>query len=420
MNGSILEVIVIGAGHAGLSLSYYLKHLGLEHMVFERGRIGESWRSQRWNSLTFNTVNRLNILPGASHKIKNPEKFGTAQEFVTSLEAYVSTFQLPVSENCNVLSIEKPAGSPFFIVTVSHENDAPRTYNSWQVVVASGSLNQKVIPPFASFITPDVQQVHSSEYRNPSHLPDGAVLIVGSGQSGCQITEELVEAGRTVFLSTSKVPRIPRRYRNKDVMDWLIEAKYYDLKTAAVSDPEMITMREPTLSGIADGHTISLQYLAMKGAILMGTMKEGNDDQVFFEDNLLQHIKFADDFSSNVKEMIDTFIRKIPEQIPLPETDDADLPVDLKSLTAPIQSLSLFENNIKTILWATGLKGKFDFIKLPVLDNDGLPKHNSGITDVEGLYFMALPWLRSRKSNLIYGIKDDAGFISDKVYSSLR
>ncbi|MBA4058633.1 MAG: heavy metal resistance protein CzcO, partial [Marivirga sp.] len=157
MNGSILEVIVVGAGHAGLSLSYYLKHLGLEHMVFERGRIGESWRSQRWSSLTFNTVNRLNILPGSSHKIKNPEKFCTAAEFVTSLETYVSAFQLPVSENSNVLSIDKPAGSPFFIVTVSQENEAARTYNSWQVVIASGSLNQKVIPPFASFISPGVQ-----------------------------------------------------------------------------------------------------------------------------------------------------------------------------------------------------------------------------------------------------------------------
>lgn len=420
MNGSILEVIVVGAGHAGLSLSYYLKHLGLEHMVFERGRIGESWRSQRWNSLTFNTVNRLNALPGSSHKIKNPEKFSTASEFVNSLEAYVSGFQLPVTENSNVLSIEKPAGSPFFIVTVSHENEPARKYNSWQVVVASGSLNQKVIPPFASSITADVHQVHSSDYRNVLQFQDGAILVVGSGQSGCQITEELLEAGKTVFLSTSEVPRIPRRYRGKDIMDWLIEAKYYDITTASVSDRQMLTMSEPLLSGIGEGHTISLQHLATKGATLLGTMKDGNGDDVFFDENALQHVKFADDFSNNVKEMIDTFIRKLQQQIPDAEVDEADLSVDLPDLLSPITSLNLPENNIKNILWATGLKGNFEFIKLPVIDGDGVPKHECGVTAVDGLYFIGLPWLRSRKSNLICGIKDDAAFISDKIYVSLR
>jgi putative flavoprotein involved in K+ transport len=420
MNGSILEVIVVGAGHAGLSLSYYLKHLGLEHMVFERGRIGESWRSQRWNSLTLNTVNRLNALPGSSHKIKKPEKFGTPLEFVNTLELYVSGFQLPVSENSNVLSVQKPTGSPYFIVTVSHENEPPRTYNSWQVVIASGSLNQKTIPSFASAISADVQQIHSSEYKDPSQIQDGAILVVGSGQSGCQITEELLEAGRTVFFSTSKVPRVPRRYRGKDIMDWLIEAKYYEMRTNAVSDTEMLTMREPVLSGLGDGHTISLQHLASKGAILTGTMKDGKDHDVLFEPNALEHVKYADDFSSNVKEMIDTFIRKIQQEIPEPEVDEADLFVELPDLVAPITSLNLPENNIKAIVWATGLKGDFDFIKLPVLDGEGVPKHDNGSTGVEGLYFIGLPWLRSRKSNLICGIKDDAGFISNKIYSSLR
>lgn len=420
MNGSILEVIVVGAGHAGLSLSYYLKHLGLEHMVFEKGRIGESWRSQRWSSLTFNTVNRLNALPGSSHKIKNPEKFGTASGFVNALELYVSGFQLPVSENTNVMSIEKPDGSPYFLVTVSHDNEPPRTFSSWQVVIASGSLNQKITPSFASSISPDVQQIHSSEYLNPEQLQDGAVLVVGSGQSGCQIAEELLEAGKTVFLSTSKVPRLPRRYRGRDIMDWLIDTKYYEVKTASVSDPELIKMREPLLSGIGDGHTLSLQHLAAKGAILAGTMRDGGGDEVVFENNVEHHLDFADEFSNNVKEMINAYIRKTQQQIPEPEVDEADFAGTVKDLISPINSLNLSEKNIKSIVWATGLGGNFDYIKLPVLDSDNLPKHENGVTEVEGFYFLGLPWFRSRKSNFIYGIKDDAAFISTKIYSALR
>lgn len=420
MNGSILEVIVVGAGHAGLSLSYYLKQLGLEHVVFEKGRIGESWRSQRWNGLTLNTMNRLNTLPGASQKIKKPEAFGTAMEFVSSLEAYVSGFQLPVSENSNVVSVEKPAGSPFFIVTVSQENEPPRSYNAWQVVIASGSENNKVIPPFAHLIADEVRQLHSSEYRGPMELGEGAVMVVGSGQSGCQLTEELLDAGRIVYLCTSKVPRIPRRYRGRDIMDWLIETKYYDVKTAMVADTGLTRMREPLLRGNADGLTLSLQYLAGRGATLTGRMTDGSQDELFFDDNVPKHIQFADEFSSSVKEMIDTHIRRLQQQHPDPEVDEADLPAEVSDFMQAVPSLRLSECGIRTIIWATGLKGNFSYLKLPVVDSSGLPIHQNGVTEVEGLYFIGLPWLRSRKSNHIFGIKDDAGFISNKIYSSLR
>jgi len=421
MNGTILDVIIIGAGHAGLSASYYLKHLGLEHIIFERGKIGESWRSQRWDSFAMNTANRLNVLPGATYKGDKPDEFCLAEEFVTSLEEYVSSFQLPVSDSSNVLSVEKPGKSPFFNVTVSHDYDIPRNYSCWQLIIASGALNEKKIPTFASLISPDIKQLHICDYRNPVQLPDGAVLVIGSAQSGCQVAEDLMDAGRKVFLSTSMVPRIPRRYRGKDIMDWLIESKFMDVRTSEVTDPEMLSMKVPLLSGIGEyGHTISLQYLARKGAVLLGKTEKAEGKNVFFQLNALAHMKFADDFAMTVKDMIDEFILKDRIQAFEVDVDEADLPAVNTDCDTSITSLNLEEHNIKSILWATGFNGNFSYIKLPVLDREGQPKHHHGVTDVEGLYFLGCPWLRSRKSNLIYGIKDDAAFISDKVYSSLR
>lgn len=421
MNGSILEVVVVGAGHAGLSASYYLKQLGMEHVVIERGRIGETWRSQRWDSFMMNTANRINTLPGASYRGKKPEGYSSATEFITALESYVSKFQLPVTENTNVISIEKPVSSPYFIVTVKHEHEPPKKLNCWQVIIASGTLNEKKLPTFASLISPEIKQIHTSEYRNPARLPDGAVMVIGSAQSGCQIAEDLLEAGRKVYLSTSQVPRIPRRYRGKDFMDWFAECKFLELRTNAVTDPKVLSMKMPLLSGTGEGgHTISLQYLAQKGVVLLGKMEKVEGVNVFFQSNTLEHIRFADDYSEKMKGMIDEYILSNRIQAEDSEVDYADLPDTTGEYTNVVSSLNLKEHHIHSIVWATGLEGHFNYIKLPVLNRQGKPKHHNGITEVEGLYFLAGPWLRSRKSNLIYGIKDDAAFICDKVYSSLR
>jgi len=421
MNGSILEVVVIGAGHAGLSASYYLRQLGMEHIVFERGRVGETWRSQRWDSFAMNTANRINALPGSTYLGKHPEAFCSANEFVTSLESYVSKFQLPVRENTTVLSVEKPVSSPFFIVTVKHENEPPQKFNSWQVIIASGTLNEKKLPTFASLISPEIKQIHTSEYRNPARLPDGAVLVIGGAQSGCQVAEDLLEAGRKVYLSTSQVPRIPRRYRGKDFMDWFIECKFMEERTSAVTDPKILSVKMPLLSGIGEGgHTISLQYLAQKGVILLGKMEKAEGIHVTFQRNTVDHMKYADDYSNVMKGMIDEYILNNRLQAADGELDYADLPDTFGEFINAITSMNLLEHNIHSIIWATGLDGQFNYIMLPVLNRQGRPKHQNGITDIEGLYFLAGPWLRSRKSNLIFGIKDDAAFICNKIYSSLR
>lgn len=419
MNGSILEVVIIGAGHAGLSASYYLKHLGLEHAIFERGRIGEVWRSQRWDSFTMNTSNRLNALPGSSRKIQHPESFGRAAEHINILEDYASVFQLPISQNANVLAVDKPDGSPFFVVTVAHENEDIRKYNCWQVIIATGCSNEKVIPAFSASVSAGITQLHSSEYKNASKLPEGAVLVVGSAQSGSQIAGDLIDAGRKVYLSTSAVPRMPRRYRGKDIMDWLIDCKFMDTRITEIQDQGPVLRDDLLPRGVEVGTTISLQYLALKGVELLGRAEGVAGGNMTFAPNTADHLTYGDAISDRLKAMIDEFIQKNQLQIASEEIEDIDLSLGSICTDSPT-SVDFGANNIRTIVWATGFRGRYDYIKLPVLDDFGIPKHQQGVTSVEGLYFLGCEWMRSRKSNFIFGIKDDAGFITNKVYSALR
>ena len=420
MKKNIFETIIIGGGHAGLSASYYLKTLGIKHIVFERGRVGESWRSQRWDSFLMNTSNRVNVLPGDNYTGKFPEGFCTAGSFVSSLEAYVSKFELPVAEQVEVISLEKEEGQPYFTVIVS-EKGIQKNYKSRQVIICSGGQNEKKIPAFATNLPAGIAQLHAGQYRNASQLPDGAVLVTGSAQSGCQITEDLLDSGRKVFLSTSMVARIPRRYRGKDCIDWLLMMGFFNLKTQEVADPKVFSMKPPQLSGTGDGtRTMSLQDLARKGAVILGRMIDVNENKILFNKDAHEHVKFADEFSKKAKDMIDGFISKNQLTAPPPDEDPADMPDTNAACASSIISLTLKDHNIQSIIWSTGFNSNFSYVKFPVLDTNGNPIHKNGMTEIEGLYFLGLPWLRSRKSALINGIKDDAEFITDRVYKYAR
>jgi putative flavoprotein involved in K+ transport len=413
MKEKVLDSIIVGAGFAGLSASYYLKKHGLDHIVFERGRIGESWLSQRWDSFRLNTSMKINSLPGTTWN-ENTDEFCSAPCYVDSFKEYVSTFQLPVSENSKVVSIEKPGD--FFTVTVS-VNNAIKNYFCRQVVIASGHANELSIPPFAKKISASIKQLHTSEYRNSGQLPGGTVLVVGSAQSGCQIAEDLADAGRKVFLSTSMVARVPRRYRGRDIVDWLIDVKFLDIRADELEDPKMLEMKPPQLTGLDGGkRTISLQSLAKKGIVILGKMDNADEQNVFFQPNAAMHVKFSDGFSKKVKEMIDGFILKNQVSAPPPEIDVDDQPDIEASCANSAASLDLRGNNISSIVWATGFKGDFGFLKLPVFDDNGDLKHQDGIAAVPGLYLIGLPWLRARKSAILFGIRDDAAFIAGKVF----
>jgi putative flavoprotein involved in K+ transport len=312
--------------------------------------------------------------------------------------------------------MENDEGNLFEVLVLV--NNSVRHYYSKQVNIASGEMNEKKIPAFAKNISSDTKQLHTTEYRSAHQLPDGAVLVVGGATSGCQVAEDLANAGRKVYLSTSMVARVPRRYRGRDIMDWLLESKFFDVRKEDITDPVMLNMKAPQMKGSANGaETLSLQALAKKGVTIVGKLASAEKEDLLFQPNAAMHVKFADQFSGNVKNMIDEFIAKTGVQAPARDFDEADVPDAEAACAAQITSLNLQENNISSIIWTTGFGCDFTYLKLPVFDSEGNLKHHDGISDVEGLYFLGFAWLRCRKSQLIHGAKDDAKFIAEKVYN---
>lgn len=407
------EVIVVGAGYAGICASYYLKKRGLDHIIFERGKIGESWRSQRWDNFRFNSTNKLNLLPGVK-ECEDPDGFGTAPDFVHALERYVSTNDLSVKENTKVISIERPRDN-FQVRVLS--NGKIEDYFSKQILIASGASNENVIPSLSKDVPPDIKQFHTCEYKNEKQLPKGDVLVVGGAQSGIQITEDLLNANRKVFFSTSKVGRIPRWYRGQDIFYWIKDAKLYDVKAGEIKDPKLLDLKPPHVSGTGDGKTaLSLQSIAKRGAIILGKLEKFDGVSAFFASNAPDHIRFADDFSQKLKKIIDEHIEKNKLAAPAPHYDEADLPDINARCASLITSLNLKEENINTIIWATGFDHDLSYIKLPVVDKKRKLIHNEGLAPIPGLYFLGYPWMRSRKSPILFGIIEDAEYIVDRLY----
>ena len=409
------EVIVIGGGHAGLSISYFLKIRDIDHVVLERGKIGESWRSQRWHSFVLNTPNWMSILPGSSYKGKNPDGFFSVRDFIRSLDAYAGHFSLPIQEHSNVVECTQDEDTEQFLLTVL-ENGETRHYRANQLVIASGTMNEKRLPSFASDIPQDILQVHTTEYKEAAQLPNGAVLVVGSAQSGTEIASDLLDAGRQVYLSTSKVPRVPRRYRGRDIMDWLNAINFLDMPTNAVRDPQVLEIKQPQVSGVGMyGRTVSLQSLAQRGAVILGKLNKVKGSTVHFQPNAALHVKFADSFSTNIKDMIEGYIQhNALHSLPV-EPDPADEPDLTARCASTTPSLDLRASNITSIIWATGFASDFSWLHLPVFNEDGNPEHTDGISPVPGFYFLGFPWLRKRKSGIIFGIKEDAEFIAGHI-----
>lgn len=419
MNNFDLEVVVIGAGQAGLGISYYLKQLGKKHLVLEQNTIASSWSSQRWDSFKLNTPNKFNLLPGMNTNSNDPDAFCSATEFVDSLKSYAETFELPVMENSKVVSVEKLPDSGLFSITTKHKTDTIN-YQCKNVVIASGMQNIKFIPEFSSNISKEIFQLHAGEYRNPNKLPEGNVLVVGSGQSGVQIAEDLIDFGRKVYLATSMVARVPRRYRGKDIFEWLELAGFNDHRTIEFLDPEMLKMEQPQLSGVGErGKTISLQALAKKGVIILGKIDSANQNHVYIQANAVDHVKFGDEFSFQIKALIDDYIEKEKVDASPPEVDPADLPDKNAECASNERSINLKEHNITTIIWATGFRGDFDYLKLPVFNSEGKLNYNDGMADIAGVYFLGFPWLRKRKSGIVHGINEDAKYISEKINGTL-
>lgn len=412
--GEIIDVVVIGAGQAGLAASYLLNKAGVDHVVLERGEIGESWRSQRWDSFCLNTPNWSNNMPGMDFYPEEGDAFARRDQVADFFERYVTEFNLPIRQQTTVTSLEKlPNGDGYIL----HAGDDE--LRAQAVVLASGGLSRPRVPAMSNEFPLDISVLSAGTYRNPDALPEGAIVVIGSGQSGCQIAEDLLEGGRRVYLCASRVARSPRAYRGKDVLVWMRELGFLDVKLDELEDPAMEFAAQPQVSGTEGGHTVSLQSLAHDGATLLGRALGVEGHTLMLGEDLQECIDFADEKSQSIKSQIDDYVEQAGIDAPPPETDpgEPDLP-DLNG-SGQLESLDLRKAGVSTIIWCTGFDGDWGWVKADVFDEDGRPKHRAGITDSPGLYFLGMPWLSKRKSGILYGISEDATRIVDHIQGNI-
>lgn len=397
VGADILDAVVVGAGWAGLGISYWLARKGLRHSVLERGRIGETWRTQRWDAFHMNSPNVQTVMPGDRYEGTDPDGVLTRDQFVALLDDFAVRNRLPIETGTVVSELAQEDGA--YRLATSHGIRRARN-----VIIASGDLNCPVRPISSNALPPDVYQTDASGYRSAADLPGGAVLVVGSGQSGAQIAEELAEAGRTVFLATSRVGRLPRRYRGRDVMIWLEESGFLDVRREEVI---RLAGRIPPRGVLGSEHTISLQSLGAQGIVLLGRLTGVADGSLSFADDVEANIRFGNEASDNAKRYIDDYIGRAGIDAPVSGLDPAETVAWSPDPT--IVSLNLSRFGITSVVWCTGFKGDFSYVKIPdALDSAGRPVHTDGVGVLPGLYFAGLDFASTRKSGIILAIAEEA------------
>jgi putative flavoprotein involved in K+ transport len=403
--GQHYPVIIIGGGQAGLSVSYCLQERGIEHIIFEKHSIGHEWRSRRWDTFCLVTPNWQCQLPGYPYPGNDPYGFMTKDEIVNYLQDYAASFHPPIKEGVTVNKINQDSPGRFAVSTSSGD------YTSDRVVVAVSGYHRPRIPRLAERLPADIHQLHSSAYKNPHTLPTGGVLVVGTGQSGCQIAEDLHLAGTPVHLCVGSAPRSPRLYRGKDVVEWLDRMGYYELSID--EHPQKETARKNTnhyLTGRDGGREIDLRKFALEGMQLYGRLRSIAAGQLEFEDDLRHNLDRADEVSEKIKQSIDRFIEN--NQIVAP----TEPPYQPRwQPETPALSLDWTAAKIKTVIWSTGFQTDFSWIDLPVFNGSGYPQHDRGITTVAGCYFIGLPWLYTWGSGRFSGVAWDAHHLAEHM-----
>lgn len=403
-----IETVIVGGGQAGLSLSYYLTQHRREHVVLEQaGHLAHTWRTFRWDSFTLVTPNWHLNLPGFHYRGDHPDGFLLREQIVAFLEDYARSFNPPVRFNTRVISVD-PADERFHVTTNASVIEAKN------VVIATGLFEQPKLPLFSTNVTSQILQIHSSTYRNEGALPPGAVLVIGSGQSGCQIAEELYQAGRQVYLSVGTAGRLPRRYRGKDSTWWLAELGFFDDLTSQLPSPNAKFGGNPHLSGKNGGHSLNLHQFARDGVTLLGHVRDANQRVAFFAPDLEENLTKVDQIESNLLKRIDDYIDSHA-----PGTPKESVPQLRDGFAAKkIEQVDLISANIKTIIWAAGFAFDFKWVHFPVFDADGYPVQTRGVTSIPGLYFLGLNWLYKRKSALLFGVGEDAAHLAENIASS--
>ncbi len=408
------DVVVIGGGQAGLGIGYYLRTAGRKFVIFERGRVGETWRSQRWDSFAVNTPNWANGLPGDPYEGDEPDGFYHREELIDYFEHYAGKFVLPVTEGVTVTGVD--ANGDGFRVTYEDAAGAVDTVTAANIVVASGMMQAPKIPRIRERFPDSLPQLHASDYRSPENLPPGAVVVIGAGQSGCQISVDLIQAGRDVYLCTSKVGRLRRRYRQRDVVEWGEDMGFWNVPVDELPDPAIQFAAQPQVSGVGRfGSTLSLQSMARDGVHLMGRLSDVEDGVLKTDGSLAEHIAFADERSAEFTRMIEDWISSNGVSAEPIEDDPNDEPAGPEVAESGITELGLKEAGVGSVIWCTGFTADFDWLHARVTDETGRPIHERGISPIPGIYFLGFPWLHSRKSGIIHGINDDARFVAEAI-----
>jgi len=404
-----IDTVVIGGGQAGLAISYYLTQQSREHVVLEQAaQVGNRWRNFCWDSFTWVTPNWTIRLPGAEYQGDEPDGFLPRAEIVSYFEQYVERFNLPMRYGVRVLAVERKLGGGDYVIKTDRV-----TFEAANVVVAVGLAHKPKLPSWAADIPVEIKQFHSSEYRNSEALPPGAVLVVGSAQSGCQIAEELYQSGRKVYLCVGSAVRMPRRYRTKEIFWWLNKFGLLKLRIRLPS-PKTKMPTPPHLSGKDGGHSLNLHQFVRDGTVLLGHLQAMQDDKIILAPDLKKNLSRADRVEAIFTRLIDLYAlitgMKLPKQS-LPQLRDG-------YKAKEIMELDLKSAGISTVIWATGYTFDFSWVKVPVLDRDGRPIHTRGVTNYPGLYFLGLPW--QAKSMILLGVGDDAAHIASEIAARPR
>lgn len=405
-----IDTVIIGGGQAGLSLGYYLSRQGRSYVILEKANApGSAWR-QRWDSFTFITPNWSIRLPGGEYQGPEPDGFLPRDEIIKLFEAYVSQQHLPVRYGVEVTAVRPTTGG----YEVESNGQSILATN---VVVATGSFQRPKIPAFSTKLDPAILQIHSGDYRRPDQLPAGAVLVIGSAQSGCQIAEELHQNGRKVYLSMgSSSGRLPRRYRGRDIFWWLTQAGFFDRTIDKLPSLKARFAGNPQLSGSNGGHSLNVHQFVRDGVSLVGRLTDFNGQTATLAPDLHEALTKVDKVEADLLKLVDGYIEKNGLSAPtetVPQLRDGyDVPI--------LTELDLQAANITSVIWACGYAYDYSWVQLPVFDDVGYPIQQRGVTQYPGLYFLGLHWLHTAKSTLLMGVGDDAAYLADYIASHTK
>ena len=403
------SVVVIGGGQAGLAMSYQLKQGGIDHVILEKNQIAHSWKTQRWDAFCLVTPNWQCQLPGYPYQGSDPKGFMLRDDIVAYVEDYAKHISAPIKEGVAVTHLTQNADGGFALETSAGAMTADA------VVLAVSGYHLPNVPRMSDRLDDSVTQLHSSAYRNPDQLPPGEVLVIGSGQSGCQIAEDLHLAGRKVHLAVGSAPRCPRVYRGREAVEWLDDLGQYDLPVDQHKMKEKVRKNaNHYLTGRDGGRDIDLRKFALEGMLLYGRLKDIQDGRLAFADDLANNLDNADRVYNGICGLIDEHIARSSIEAP---SQLHYQPVWQPQ--APAMILDPAAAGISTIIWTTGFRSDWSWIELPIFDGAGYPTHKRGVTSMDGIYVLGLPWLYTWGSGRFVGVGRDADFVAKHVTARL-